>query len=256
MTMTYTAHWTTQQHAASLLELDIVVLDTETTGLDDNDEIIEMGVIDKNGEVLIDCLVKPTRPVPDFITKINNIDNDMVEDMGQKWRSVALDLVEYSDRTFVMYNAVFDVRMIKQSHAFHKFAAHWFGGIFRGMPDLDFIAHRSVDLMELANRHFHQHLEWDEGKSCFKRLSLKKCCEIAGIAYPDDAHRAVPDCQVTLQLLQFIANDVPVENDVTACSKCGDRLGHEEDAGDVCRFCNEGWVPSDPSERNVACSVG
>ncbi len=212
--MNYSMHWTPQNQAAALLKSDIVVLDTETTGLDDKAEIIEMGVIDKNGDVLIDCLVKPTRPVPGFITKINNIDNDMVKDAGQSWRNVAMDLVNYSDRTFVMYNAVFDVRMIKQTQDFHAFSGHWLLSQIRSTPDLEFLASNPIDLMELANRHFHAHLEWDEGKSCFKRLSLKKCCEIAGITYPDDAHRAVPDCQVTLQLLQFIANDVPVEDDV------------------------------------------
>ncbi len=249
--------YSTQEIAASYLTRHIVVLDTESTGLDENSEIIEVGLVGKDGQVLIDSLCMPIRPIPEEVTAINHITNEMVMEDNTGWYELREELEKYKDAVFVIYNAVFDVRMIEQTEKFH----HYVEGITERQTDLDFIGFNSMDLMELANRHFHQYLEWDKKKSCFKRLSLKKCCEIAGIEYPDDAHRAAPDCQVTLQLLQFIAEDVPVAEDelvidVATCSKCGDRLGHEEDAGDVCHFCNEGWVPSDSSDRDVACSAG
>ena len=59
--------------------------------------------------------------------------------------------------------------------------------------------------MELVNRHFIDHVLWDAEKSCFKRLSLARACEIAGIKYQGQAHRAIVDCHATLDLLKFIA---------------------------------------------------
>lgn len=193
----------TQQIAAALLEKDLVICDTETTGLDEHAEVVELGAIDKRGRILINDLVRPTRPSPQVAVDINRLDNDFLQDMGMPWGHVVEHLVKYQDATFVFFNAVFDVAMIEQTHKFHNFKHG------RGLGvDLGFIAFNSFDLMELANRHFHRHLEWNKEKSCFKRLSLEKCCELAGIDYPKEAHRAIPDCLVTLELLKFIANDV------------------------------------------------
>ena len=38
-----------------------VILDTETTGLGDNDVIVQLGILDLNGNVLLDTLIKPTK---------------------------------------------------------------------------------------------------------------------------------------------------------------------------------------------------
>lgn len=46
-----------------------VFLDTETTGLDDTDTIVEVAIIDARGEVLIDSLVDPQRPIPPEVTR-------------------------------------------------------------------------------------------------------------------------------------------------------------------------------------------
>ncbi len=40
-----------------------MILDTETTGLYDA-EIVELSIIDTAGNVLLDTLVRPTRPIP------------------------------------------------------------------------------------------------------------------------------------------------------------------------------------------------
>ena len=40
---------------------DYVILDTETTGLGDSDVIIQISIIDLDGNVLMDSLIKPTK---------------------------------------------------------------------------------------------------------------------------------------------------------------------------------------------------
>src|SRR6185437_1044792 len=41
---------------------DWVVLDTETTGLDAGAEVIDLAVLDRNGTVLLETLLRPLRP--------------------------------------------------------------------------------------------------------------------------------------------------------------------------------------------------
>ena len=41
-----------------------VYLDTETTGLDEQSEIVEISLIDSDGSVLLDTLVKPLERIP------------------------------------------------------------------------------------------------------------------------------------------------------------------------------------------------
>ena len=39
---------------------ETLILDTETTGLDAHDEVIQLGIVDMHGNVLLDTLVRPT----------------------------------------------------------------------------------------------------------------------------------------------------------------------------------------------------
>ena len=55
-----------------------VILDTETTGLYDA-EIVQIGIIDLEGKVVFDSLVKPTIPIPPDAIDIHGISNEMVE---------------------------------------------------------------------------------------------------------------------------------------------------------------------------------
>ncbi len=46
------------------IERDFVILDTETTGLDERAEIVELSIIDKHGYTLFDSLIKPKGRTP------------------------------------------------------------------------------------------------------------------------------------------------------------------------------------------------
>ena len=57
-----------------------IILDTETTGLDENAEVIQIGVTDGAGKVLMDNTpCKPLRPIPAEATAIHHITNEMVQ---------------------------------------------------------------------------------------------------------------------------------------------------------------------------------
>ncbi len=94
---------------------DILVLDTETTGLGDDAEIIEIGIINGSGETVMNTLVKPTITIPSDATAIHGItDDDLLN---------APDFSEISDelegliqsKILLIYNADYDLRLLRQS---------------------------------------------------------------------------------------------------------------------------------------------
>src|SRR5215207_708918 len=68
--------------AARLLQEGFVVLDFETTGFptDRHVEIIEVGIIDHQGNTLMNTLVKPRRPIPYGASRVNGIYDEDVKD--------------------------------------------------------------------------------------------------------------------------------------------------------------------------------
>lgn len=57
---------------------DTVVIDTETTGLAKDSEIIELTILDKSGTVLFDSLIKPTKSIDPKAIEIHGITDEMV----------------------------------------------------------------------------------------------------------------------------------------------------------------------------------
>jgi len=93
-----------------------VFLDTETTGLHNSAEIIEISIIDSDGSVLFESLVKPRRSIPLDAVLIHGITNADVQDAPawlQIWPQVESIL---QNRLVGVYNAEFDLRMMQQSH--------------------------------------------------------------------------------------------------------------------------------------------
>ncbi|WP_072281653.1 3'-5' exonuclease [Rappaport israeli] len=105
----------------------MIVLDTETTGLDNDAEIVEIAIIDSWGTPLLNTLVKPKTPITPEVTAINGITNEMLKD-APCWE-VIRPLVKtiFEDNCFDLpqdksefhkayaYNAKFDQRMLIQS---------------------------------------------------------------------------------------------------------------------------------------------
>ena len=96
---------------------EYIVVDLETTGLDPYKgcEIIEIGITKIiNGEIVKNYsrLIKPKNIIPNFITDITNIDNDMVK--NEECIEVILPKFrEYiGDRVIIAHNAKFDLKFL------------------------------------------------------------------------------------------------------------------------------------------------
>jgi DNA polymerase-3 subunit epsilon len=104
------------QTARQKIAQNPVYLDTETTGLGNFAEIIEICILDDSGLVLYESLVKPFRMIPQDVIRIHRITNDLVCN-APRWDTVWLEIEPIlADRQVGIYNAEFDMRMMSQSH--------------------------------------------------------------------------------------------------------------------------------------------
>lgn len=101
--------------ARQALQSNALILDTETTGLSGNDQVIELSVIDMVGNVLIDQRLRPSCPINPGaglvhgITAADLVDAPTWAEMEEGFRAVLVG------RPVLIYNARFDVRLLMQT---------------------------------------------------------------------------------------------------------------------------------------------
>ncbi|MFZ2097671.1 MAG: 3'-5' exonuclease [Anaerolineales bacterium] len=176
------------QEAQAMLELDPLYLDTETTGMHFNSEVIEIGIIDDQGEVLFDQLIKPHGKIDPAAGRVHGITQEMLMDAPtweQVWPQAEAVLV---GRRIGVYNVEFDLRLMKQTHK-----RSWMNWV---IPETNFF-----DIMKLYARY---HGDWDPFHKSFRYQSLEIAGRQCGIRLPN-AHRAVDDCLLTRALLHHMA---------------------------------------------------
>jgi DNA polymerase-3 subunit epsilon len=101
--------------AADVLARGALVLDVETTGLDEDAEIIEIAVVDLAGAVLFESLVKPVGQVTPEARVIHGIDDTMLTD-APSWPVVYQLVVPLLvGRHLAAHNAEFEERMLTQT---------------------------------------------------------------------------------------------------------------------------------------------
>lgn len=176
-------------HLARLrLQASPCYLDTETTGLGPRDEIIEVCLLDAEGRVLLESLVRPTRPIPAEAVSLHGITDAMVAS-APSWSQVWPELRSaLASRSIAVYNAEFDARMIQQAQAIH--------GV-REAPDTSGF----FCLMQLYARF---RGEWDAARRSFRWHSLEAARRQLGLDLPN-AHRARDDALLARAVLHRMA---------------------------------------------------
>jgi len=106
--------------AQEYLRAKPLYLDTETTGLNPLDEIVEICIVDYDGTVRINTLVRPTRSISSDVIRVHGITNAMVQN-APTWKEVWPEVLAIlSGRKVGVYNAEFDLKMMQQSSRAHR----------------------------------------------------------------------------------------------------------------------------------------
>ncbi|ATD40328.1 3'-5' exonuclease [Aeromonas salmonicida] len=184
---------TSDQEQASVMAsnwlLNCQILDTETTGLDDKAEIVEISIIDQLGNVVFDSLVKPQQPIPAEATAIHGITNDMVA-TAPSWADIHDEVCQLiSSKPLVIYNADYDMRLMAQTSAFY------------GLKPVT--ADAGVHCAMLAYAEFYG--DWNDYKGSYRWQRLTNAAAQQEVVTDGLAHRALADVMMTLGVLQAMA---------------------------------------------------
>jgi DNA polymerase-3 subunit epsilon len=165
---------------------NFVVLDTETTGLDKPAEICQIGIIDCDGNTLLDTLVKPKRPIPSAAIAIHGISNEAVQD-SLTWPDVREWVLRYiRGKDVIVYNATYDRKLM-----------HWSDEAWE-CPHVDYKEQSAwYCAMEAYAEHYG---EINEYYGTYRWQRLISAITQQGLPV-SDAHSALGDCLMTLQLI-------------------------------------------------------
>ncbi len=211
----------TQWAAQLMTENDWAVLDTETTGLSDIDEIIDIAILDGiSGRVLVNQLIRPFHKISPDATKVHGITAEHLvgaPSFAQAWPEIFRALAPY--RRVVTYNADFDARMLRQScykagiflftsKRAEQFAAHWRRGPIA--PRLrDYRAEALPLDWECLMRKYAEYYGRRGRYGEPKWVRLQEACEQQQVSVEDLAfhrwHRAWVDCMAARSLIKVLA---------------------------------------------------
>jgi DNA polymerase-3 subunit epsilon len=165
-----------------------VIINTETTGLDYDDEIVQIAVIDAyTGKTLLNELLKPKKPISSGASRIHGIANNDVADK-KSYSKIHNNLMNIlKDKRIFIYNADFDIRILEQTTSKYRLelSEEFTGNLFCVM---DWYAGIWGDYSD-----YHQSFKWKK---------LTSACRDQGVDTSGlTAHDALSDCMMTQRLL-------------------------------------------------------
>lgn len=178
-----------QQWAQDLMNRRFYVLDTETTGLGRQDEIVQIGIVDQDDKPVMDELIKPTIPIPPGASKVHGIYDSDVED-APNFKDIYTELSKLlAGQMVIAYNMTFDRRMMRQSGA--EYELNW----------------GKCAMIQYAQYRGQRRKGWRSYK--WHRLGSAVAQEGLQVK---DAHNALGDARMTLALIQKMAEENSLAN--------------------------------------------
>jgi len=173
--------------AYELLQRNPLFLDTETTGLGPTAEAIEIGLVDAKEEIIYTVYLKPTIAIEAGATAVHGLQQSDVS-QAPSWPQIVSQLREaIGTRPLIIFNAPFDIRILKQTAAAHGDPATW-------LDELE--VHCA---MKLAAGYF-------GATNRYGGISLFDAAYKAGVEWIDKAHSASEDARVTAAVINHIAD--------------------------------------------------
>lgn len=169
---------------------EYIILDTETTGLK-RGEICQIAIVRSDGKVLLDTLVRTVSPIPQDATRVHGITDEMTLD-SPTWKEiipVVFRLVE--GRDLVVYNAIYDRKMMHQSSEAHGLAKTEWKELADWWCAMEMFA-------EIYG-------EYDSYRGSYRWQKLSDAAAYYHI-YPTGAHTALADCMTTREICMKMAD--------------------------------------------------
>lgn len=161
----------------------VYLLDTETTGLGDDDEVLEIAIINAKGEPILNTLVKPEHKTEwKEAQAIHGITPTMVADAPtlQQLKPLLQAILHNNDRALMIYNADYDLRMLR--HAINQ------------SRPATCIMETYADYRGIHGKH--------AGGSKWHKLT--EAAAFVGHEWQGNAHRALADCHATLSVYNHL----------------------------------------------------
>jgi DNA polymerase III subunit epsilon len=161
------------------------VIDFETTGIGNADEIVSVAIIDETGAKLLYTLLKPSISIPWEATDVHGITDAMVAN-SPSFVTVRDEIYALLRGQFVVsYNAKFERRMLHQTAANHQMSP---------------VVWKEVAQWYCAMEAFAEiNGEWDYRRKAYKWKNLGYACARYGRIF--EQHDALADCRATLFLV-------------------------------------------------------
>jgi DNA polymerase-3 subunit epsilon len=165
-----------------------VILDTETTGLDERAEICEIAIISSNGQTLLNTRVRPMACIPPVVTKIHGISDEDVK-YSPTWAQVRPDVIDaLRGQHLIIYNAPYDMRLMAQSSR---------------AAGLQPAPRAHVDVWDAMLAYSDRYGEWSSYHGNKKWVKLTQAAQALKINVKD-AHTALGDCLMTLGVVRHL----------------------------------------------------
>lgn len=165
---------------------NFVVLDTETTGLGPTAELCQIGIIDAQGNTLLDALVKPTVSIPAEASAVHGITDETVKDCpGFELYYPVLQKI-LAGKDVIIYNKGYDVPILNQSAKAAEIVPVWECTFHCAM--LPYAEHYG---------------DWNSYRNSFRWQKLSDAVKQQGLEVKD-AHDALGDCLMTLGLIRAV----------------------------------------------------
>ncbi len=172
-------------------------IDTETTGLNpEEDEILQLSIIDTNGELVYDSYFRPERHTSwEDAEKINRITPETVKNAPTIKEMLPLLNAVFADCGVIIgYNTGFDLAFLRNA-----------GIEFR--EDIKVIDVQAM-FMPIAG-------EWDWQQNRYKWQSLVKCAEYCGYKWNGEAHDSLADVRATLYCYNALSEKAGIVKNIT-----------------------------------------
>ena len=173
----------------------VLILDTETTGIDDRAEVLDIALLDTTGRVVYDEPIMPQGHIPASASAVHGLTRKRLHGFGTRpWPEVHGEVLEAIRGASVLlaYNLAFDTRLLNQTAERY----HLPSGFLRRNPELDGRC-LMLDYAEWRG----EPNEWRAGEYRWHKLDAAYRRECKRVA---QQHRALADCQMSLELMRAV----------------------------------------------------